>query len=122
MFDQVFPYFLSIGMPPEYFWDGDPWLVEAYFKAHKLQIEQKNEEMWLQGLYIFDALNVTATNVLQSLSKKRRKAVTYMEKPIRLTPLSEEEQRQKEEIEKQKLIDYLNRFEKQWKKTKVPSA
>lgn len=109
-------------MTYQQFWEDDPWLVKAYFEAHKLQIQQRNEELWLQGLYIFDALNATATNVMQALSKKKHKGVTYIDKPLRLFPLSEEEKRKKAELERQKVIDYFTRLEKQWKKDNVPSA
>ena len=96
-------------------------LVGAFAEAHRLKREQRNQELWLQGLYIYDALNTTATNVLQSMSKKRRKPVNYLEEPIRLTPLSEAEREQKAAAERCKVIEYFNRLEKSWK-NKVPSA
>jgi hypothetical protein len=93
------------------FWEGDPWLAAAYRKAHQYKIQAKSEEMWLQGVYFFNAVSIALGNAFR---KKGAKPRDYMEKPIRLIPLTEEEKAEKAKQEQQKLVDYLNRFAKKW--------
>lgn len=97
-------------MSAEQFWEQDPWLVKAYRDANKLSIQRKSEEMWLQGLYIHNAVGVVAYNALR---KKGAKPQKYLEEPIRMSPLSEEEKAAKSEEERKKAIAFFNRLEKQ---------
>ena len=98
-------------MTPEQFWDGDVWLAQDFYRANRLSIQRRSEEMWLQGLYIFDAVSVALSNVLR---KKGAKPGKYLEEPIRLTPLTEEEKAAKAQEEREKLMAYLNGFKKTW--------
>ena len=43
-------------MTYDQYWNDDCQLVKFYRKAHKLKNEQKNQELWLQGMYIYEAL------------------------------------------------------------------
>jgi CRISPR/Cas system-associated exonuclease Cas4 (RecB family) len=83
------------------FMNKDPYLVKIYMQKHLLDIEAKNEELWLQGLYIHNAVGVCIAN---ALSKKKQK---YIEKPIRITPESEEEKEVRIEKERQKFINSM---------------
>ena len=56
LFDSVFPQYLAIGMSSAEYWHGDPKLVRAYRKAWEMKRDQRNWEMWLQGMYYYDAL------------------------------------------------------------------
>lgn len=80
-------------MPYDEYWYGDPWLCEAYRQAHKLKIEQRNQELWLQGLYMYDAFAVVLSN---SFGKRGGKKAKYMDEPIRLFPMTEAEKAAKE--------------------------
>lgn len=110
----MFPWYLSIGVTPHDYWEGDPFLVVHYRKAHLLRIEQRNQELWMQGLYIHDAVNAAVYNNLRMFSKHRPKAQKYLEKPIRITPMSEAEKQAEQEQNVQKLVDYLDKMQKQW--------
>ena len=98
-------------MPAVEFWEGDPWLAEGYREAHALKRQRKSQEMWLQGLYIHDAVGVVVGNAFK---KKGAAPYKYLEQPIRLLPLTEEERAAKAEEERQKTIAYFNRLAKQW--------
>lgn len=98
-FYEVFPYYLSIGMTAEQFWDSDPTLVKYYRQADEMRVERRNQEMWLQGLYIYEALCDVAP-ILHAFAKKGTKAHPYAEKPY---PISEK-QRRKEEEEKERNV------------------
>lgn len=98
-FYEVFPYYLSIGMTAEQFWDGDPYLVKYYRQADEIKIERKNQELWLQGLYVYEAICDVAP-ILQAMAKKGTKARPYPEQPYAIT----EKQRRREAEEKEKRI------------------
>lgn len=100
-------------MPSREFWEGDPWLVRSYQKAHELMNEQRNQEMWLQGLYIHEAVAVVIANAFGK--KKGQQPEKYLAKPIRITPLTERERATQAEAAKKKLIADLTMWEKQFK-------
>lgn len=97
-FYKVFPYYLSIGMTVDQFWNDDPMLTKYYRKADGLKIDRKNQELWLQGLYVYEALCDVAP-LLHAMAKKSTKALPYPEKPYSLTErqrkLEQEEQERK---------------------------
>lgn len=103
-------------MTPEQYWEGDVWLAADYFRASQLAAQRKSEEMWLQGLYIYDAVAVAVGNVMR---KKGTKHSKYMEEPIRVIPYTEEEKQAKADAEKKRLIAYLDGFKKRFEAKKA---
>ena len=99
------------------FWDGDPWLAAAYRESARICNQRKSEEMWLQGLYIYNAISTAMGNAFR---KKGVSPAKYMEEPIRVTPYTEREKAANAERERQKTIEYFNKLAKKW--NKVPSA
>lgn len=116
MFKSSFPYFLSIGMDFAQYWYGDSWLTQAYYEANKYKTQRGSEEMWLQGYYNFQAFSTALSNL--NFGKKHRKANEYLKEPLRVIPLTEEEQKTKEETERKKVIEYFNRLAKKWEENK----
>ena len=108
------PYYLSIGMSHDQYWYDDPWLTDVFRKAHNLRIESRNQELWLQGLYIHNAFGVVIANFSRSLSTKNRgkKAEEYIKQPIRITPLTEAERKQKEREDRRKVIAHFTKLQK----------
>ena len=51
IFDEVFPYYLAIGMSYELFWDGRPERVIPYREADILRQKRANDNAWLHGAY-----------------------------------------------------------------------
>lgn len=98
------------GMTYEQFWYGDPFLVITFRKAHELQVEQRNQELWLQGLYIYNAVSVAINN---AFSKQKQK---YINKPLQLFPLSEDERKAQIEANNRKLVARLNAFKDEFEK------
>ena len=107
----MFPYYLAIGMPSDEYWHGDPMLVKAYNKAHLLKRKQINQELWLQGLYIYDAFGAVLSNVF---GKKGSKKAKYLEEPLSITEKTEEEKADEEKKARQKLIAQLNGWKSRW--------
>ena len=98
-FYEVFPYYLSIGMTAEQFWKGDPTLVIYYRKAAELKNERKNQELWLQGMYIYEAL-CDVSPIMHAMAKKGTKPHPYPESPYAIT----ENQRKREVEEKERKV------------------
>ena len=84
-------------MTYDQYWNGDCCLPIYYRKAHEIKKKQKNEELWLQGAYIYDAL-CRVSPILHAFAKSGTKPQPYPNKPYDLT--EEEIQRTKEEQRK----------------------
>ena len=102
-------------MTTEEYWERDPYLVQDFKRAHLLTIEQRNQELWLQGLYIYKAFGVIMSN---AFSKKGNQKEKYFEKPLRITPYTKQEKAKRTEEERQKIIAELTAWEKAWNKQK----
>ena len=98
-FHEQFPYYLSIGMTPEQYWEGDPTLARAYRKADEIRMERKNQELWLQGMYFYEAI-CDASPILHDFAKKGTKPHPYVDKPYAIT--EKQHKRNKEDAEKAK--------------------
>lgn len=96
IFDECFPYYLSIGMTYDQYWKQDSDLVKPYRKADEIRKKRTNEEAWLQGAYIYNALCSVAP-ILHAFAKNGTKPDPYLEKPIPITK-SDQEIREEEEM------------------------
>ncbi len=83
-FNELFPHYLSIGMTEEQYWDKDCTLVAAYRKAEEFRMNRRNQEMWLQGAYFYDAL-CRVSPILHAFAKKGTKPVPYLSEAYALT-------------------------------------
>ena len=105
-FYEVFPYYLSIGMTPDQFWDGDCTLVKYYRQAEELRNEKRNQELWLQGMYIYEAI-CDVSPILHAFAKKGAKPHPYPSKPY---AISEKQIRQEREEKERKIAEKGKRF------------
>ena len=94
--DKLCVYYMALGVSADEFWNGDYTMLKFYVNKHKIAVEQRNEELWLQGVYFYEALCVALSNTFSKGAKAK-----YPDKPHRLTDLSEEEK----ELEKQKKVE-----------------
>lgn len=106
---------MMYGMTYEQFWYGKPIMAQYYREAYKLKLKERNEDQWRQGIYFLDALNVALHNSI-NLSGKASKPVKYMEEPLRVFPLTEEEKKVKAEAEKDKIMENLDLWKKAMEK------
>ena len=100
-FDELFPYYLSIGMTEEQYWDKDSLLVKAYRKADELRMNRANRDMWIQGAYVYDAL-LRVSPILHAYAKKGTKPEPYISEPFALT---DEQEERKQEAKAKKAFD-----------------
>lgn len=94
------PYYISIGMTADEFWHGEPYMAAIYRKAHEMRNDERNQELWLQGLYIYDAVAVALAN---GLSKRGVPKQAYLDKPLRIRPLTEAEKEAEARKEREKI-------------------
>ena len=110
IFNKQFPYYLSIGMTEEQYWDKDCLLVKYYREAEELRNEKLNQQAWLQGMYIYDALNRVAP-ILHAFAKKGTKAQPYVEQAYPISKRSAQEAKENEEKAKaQKGIRFMEAY------------
>lgn len=71
-------------MTYDQFWNQDVELVKAYREADKIKRDLKNQDMWMQGAYYYEALLDAAPVLRFSFSKKPPKPIPYREQPFEL--------------------------------------
>lgn len=114
IFEQECPFYMSIGMSYDEFWYGDCWVASYYREAWKLKKQQLNEQFWLQGVYIYEAL-IDVAPILHAFTKKGTKPLPYPDKPYDLyKDAQKDEKKKQQEIENEKIRAEL--FLKQWVK------
>jgi hypothetical protein len=84
---------MSIGMTYDEFWNGDVTMVRAYRKADEMRRRRENETLWVQGLYVRDALVCTVGNMFSGKGDKKHE---YPKEPYAIT---EAEIRERDERE-----------------------
>lgn len=97
IFEEHAPYYLSIGMTPAEYWNGDPRLVCDYRKAYELRVEHENFISYLTGLYIYNAL-IDASPAFNFISGSR-KPIPYDSEPLPITKKMQEEKAERERNE-----------------------
>ena len=93
------------------FWEQDPYLVIAYRDADMRTRQRQNNFLWLQGLYVYDAMSATLHN---AFSKKGSKPMHYTKEPYRITPMTEEEKEEAARKEREKAIRSFNNWKSAW--------
>ena len=84
---------MMYGMSYEEFWYSSIDRFAFYWQKHQFDIERRNQELWLQGLYI----RMAVANCLDGNKAK------YPDKPQRITELTEYEQ----ELENKRKVEQL---------------
>ena len=111
IFEENFPFYLAIGMSSAEYWSGDSSLVRYYRKAYKIKQEEINNNAWLQGMYIYDAVSTALHNALRG---KNTKAREYAKQPYNFgnKEKSELEKAKEVEAEQTKAVAWMENFVK----------
>lgn len=125
--DNLCPDYMAMGMTWDEYWYGDPWMVQAVRKAHQLKQKQKNFELWLQGMYIYEAL-LDVSPVYHDFAKNP-KPQPYASEPYALDENEREtrEKKEQEELDKQNQAtirawaERVNRLKAEKEKKGVPN-
>ena len=92
---------MSIGMTFDEFWNQDVAMVRAYRKSYELKRRQQNEALWMQGLYVRDAMLATVGNMFADKSAKKNE---YPSEPY---PVTMEQVAEKEAAEHRKMEERM---------------
>lgn len=71
-------------------------LCKYYREAEEIRNEKKNQELWLQGMYIYEAI-ADLSPVLHAFAKKGTKPHPYSDSPYAITKKQVEKQKQEKE-------------------------
>lgn len=101
IFEQLCPYYMAIGMSYDDFWNGDVSMVKAYRLSYELKEKRRNQELWLQGMYFYEALCDASPLYRFSMKKGIIKPEPYLKEPYPITAaeVREREERQARERE-----------------------
>ena len=112
---------MSIGMTYDEFWNQDVRLVEVYRKAAELRDKRRNQELWLQGMYIYEALCDASPLFRFSMKKGSIKPEPYAKEPY---PITASEVKAREEREarakEERLKAEFALFAEQIRRKKMP--
>lgn len=87
---------MSIGMPYDEFWNGDVSIVEAYRTADELRLKQRNYELWLQGMYMYEALCDASPLFRFTMKGGTIKPEPYVKEPYPITPAEAREREERQ--------------------------
>lgn len=106
------PRCLAIGIDEGAFWGMNIAKLRPYLLAENIRMENDNFNAWLAGMYVYDAVSKA---IAGAFGKKGRKPPKYMEKPLRITPYTEEEKEAMAIRERKKAIAFFTAMEKDFK-------
>ena len=113
---------MSIGMTYDEFWEQDVRLVEVYRKADELREKRRNRELWMQGMYIYEALCDASPLFRFSMKKGSIKPEPYVKEPypITMAEVRERDERDAKLKEERLKAEFALFAERMIKKNKMP--
>lgn len=107
------------------FWNGDVFMVKAYRRAIELRDKRRNQELWLQGLYVYEAL-CDASALFRFTTQSTIKAEPYLKEPFPITAaeIREREERDaklREERLKAEFAAFAERMRRKMTKESLPA-
>lgn len=97
-------------MTYEQFWEQDCALVKYYRKAARIRQDLKNQDAWLQGMYVYQAVGNLAP-ILRAFAKKGAKPQPYPEQPFELNVRQDKKvEKTKEKKQDDKAKKYMEAF------------
>lgn len=113
VFEELCPYFMSIGVSYDDFWNGEFEITKFALKADEYTQRRKNSEFWLNSIYIFRAI-LDAAPAYKEFSNQNETISYSVKEPFPLSKKEIEKQAEKEKEEKMNRIkDYMISFAKQ---------
>lgn len=109
VFERMLPTYMAFGMTPDEYWNGDCMLAKAYREADEIRQRRRNQELWLQGMYVYEAI-LDCAPLLNAFSK-RPKPQPYSSEPYPITP---QEVREKKERERKAQYERMKSFVNGW--------
>lgn len=87
---------MALGVTYDEYWHGNYAKLPYYVAAHELYREQKNQEMYLQGLYEYEAFHSVISEFSWNMGgKKGKKPKAYRDYPIAITEREKSAEKQR---------------------------
>lgn len=115
VFNEQLPFYLAIGMSLTEYFDGDSLLAKYFRQAYRIKQEECDYNAWLQGIYIYKALDCALYNN-PPLMKRGREPRQYFDEPFMQAKkekdhvLTEEQQALEREEQEARMAVWLNNF------------
>lgn len=109
IFKALCPYYMMYGMSYDEYWYGDPWRMKDYKTAYDLRNKRENQMMWINGLYMVNALSTVIGN---AFSKKGTPPKKYLDKPLDIFPKTEAEEQAEMERKQREIVMKLTAWKK----------
>lgn len=103
--DHICPYYMMMGMTWDEFWYESIERFATYWQMHQFNIERRNQELWMQGIYFVDAIMASL-----GIGKKTK----YPSKPYRITEMTDAEREEENRRKVEQLREILNAHKTQW--------
>jgi hypothetical protein len=112
-FEKACPIYMSYGMSYNDFWYGSAFMTKFYRESHKLKIQEQDENNWMIGTYVYEAI-MDCSPILRAFSKAK-KPLPYAQKPYLYDKLTEdkkteEQKEQEKEAERLKFTIQMNNW------------
>ncbi len=102
-------------MTEEQYFYGKSYLTKAYREAYEIKRKIKNQELWLQGMYFYEAL-LDVSPMLNAFAKKGTKAHKYSSEPYVLSEKERiEREQEKDRANSEKIKEKMIKFMKNHK-------
>ena len=79
-------------------------MAKTFYEYNKLMNKKRNEEMWVNGMYTLNALNVALNNAFD------KRKIKYLSKPLDIYPKTEAEKEVEKNNKINSVIKWLNNF------------
>ena len=110
IFEDACPFYLAIGMSLREYWEGDSSLTRYYRKAYQIKQDEFNNNAWLQGVYIYDAISTALHNALRDPKKSRAREYAKQPYDFRRKEKTEQEKAQEVAVEQEKAAAWMQAF------------
>ena len=85
-------------------------MVKYYRRADEIRQERKNQDAWLQGMYIYDAM-LRVSPILRAFAEKGTKPEPYLSEAYPISQKAAKEQnKKKERNNNEKALRYMQAF------------
>lgn len=101
-FEKQCPIYMTYGMTYDEFWYGDVYKAKFYRESYKLRVKQIDEQLWMQGMYIYEAL-CDVSPILHAFSKEGTKPLPYSDRPYTFQIEEKSEKEKEQEIKNARL-------------------
>jgi len=100
-------------MTEEQFWHSNPRIIQVWEKAYRFKVNTLNDQIfrWV-GEYGISALMFSIDHTMNGRKAKTK----YVNKPIQMFELTEEEKKEAQKKELEKFLSWANRAEKKYAK------